>query len=84
MSNEIKHLITENGYADSKSPDVSKNCKCVFCNGKVLIQLKKKTYDSIVNRGNKRIQLVVPNMPNEDREFFISGICKECQDKIFM
>lgn len=78
-----EHIITENEYSGDSLLDTTRSEKCVFCGSNVVIKLTNKTYRKIMDRKHKSIQNLGIMLPDCDREFFISGICKHCQKDIF-
>ena len=55
--------------------------KCPFC-GKVN-EITVPTDDFMDWQCGELIQNAMPYLTPENREFLISGMCRECQDKIF-
>lgn len=56
--------------------------KCPFCRTKTEIKISAKGYVSWIN--GDVVQDAFPDMPAEDRELLISGMCYNCQDKTFI
>lgn len=69
-------------HIGNKNIKVCKTHKCLICDNIVHVHLDNETYNKIVNRDGF-IQDLLPNYSIVDREFFISGMCPACQDKIF-
>jgi len=55
--------------------------KCPFCRTKTEIKISAKGYENWIDGDS--IQTAFPDMPAEDRELLVSGICYNCQEKIF-
>lgn len=55
---------------------------CQFCGKGFTFDLSLKQIAEI-EAGVKHIQVILPEMPPETRELFISGICPKCWDEIF-
>ena len=62
---------------------VLKKYSCFGCGGLVNVHLDKETHRKIINRGNKTIQNIIPNLDISTREFFITGMCPNCQDEMY-
>ncbi len=60
---------------------IKKAKKCVICHDFVEIEMSAEGYKKYIE--GALIQDAFPNMRVEDREFLISGICKNCQKDIF-
>lgn len=61
---------------------ITQQCKC--CKGVKSIIISMEDYITWL-QGKKNIQDIFPEMSPDDREFFfISGICPDCWDKIFV
>ncbi len=60
---------------------ITKKAKCVFCHKFVEIKMPVDGYQKYLE--GELVQRAFPNMKVEDREFLISGICKDCQKSIF-
>lgn len=69
-------------HIGNKSVDVYKTHKCLFCDNIVHVHMDEETYIKVVN-GEDFIQNILPDYSLEDREFFITGMCPECQKDIF-
>lgn len=54
---------------------------CVFCGVVWACNYPTKGYDKWM--GGELIQKAMPTVPSTSREFLISGICPECQDRMF-
>ena len=61
---------------------ITKTYSCFGCKGEVHIHLDKELLNKIVNRGPTSIQRVFPSNAS-DREFFITGMCPNCQDEMY-
>lgn len=72
-------MITHIG---NKELDVCRIHKCATCDNLVHVHMTEETYKKVVNRDDL-IQNVIPNSDVVTREFFITGTCPECQDKMF-
>lgn len=81
--NKNQHIITEREFGKNKLTDKSRAENCIFCGNEVIIRLTDKTYNKILNKGTTPIQRLGINLSATDREFFISGMCKNCQKDIF-
>lgn len=57
--------------------------RCPFCKGISSVELTDEQYEAVTERGDKRIQDVVPDLSPSIRELFISGICSRCWDELF-
>ena len=55
---------------------------CIYCGTKEVYHLPAK--DVRAWRNGKLIQDALPQLPAEDREFLISGLCPKCWDKLFV
>lgn len=56
--------------------------KCPFCRTKTQITISAKGYANWINGDS--VQDAFPDMPAEDRELLITGMCYNCQDKTFI
>lgn len=58
---------------------------CPMCGKDHSMLVFEDDFNAIMNRRatGKTINEVVPNMPKEDREKFLSGYCDDCQKLIF-
>lgn len=63
---------------DCKVPAIATCCNCGTT--KVYMLPLRNT---IAWRGGMLIQEAFPDLPAEDREFLISGLCPECWNKLF-
>jgi len=65
--------------------EISYNANCKFCNKNVVIKLTSEQYKNLgkYNRGEGNIQDLLPDLSEDDREMFVSGMCPECWDKTF-
>ena len=72
-------MITHIG---NKEHGVCRIHKCATCDNLVHVHMAEETYKKVVNRDDL-IQNVIPNSDVVTREFFISGMCPACQDKMF-
>lgn len=75
MTHDKKHVIRVN---------------CPFCGQKTYVHLnaeeweKYERYFIIMERSERpAIQTIFPDMPAEDRDLLISGMCKDCQKETF-
>lgn len=67
-----------------KKLEVKITHECVFCKCERSIIVPMSDYITYL-QGERSIQDVFPEMSPDDREFFfISGICPDCWDKIFV
>jgi len=60
--------------------------ECPFCHKKHSVLLDNDDATKVINdyyQGSERIQDVLPNVANESREAFISGICLQCLEQLF-
>lgn len=58
------------------------NAKCICCGAKKVYHLPAEDVKAWCN--GKLIQEALPQLPAEDREFLISGLCPKCWDKLFI
>lgn len=72
-------MITHIG---NKEHGVCRIHKCATCDNLVHVHMTEETYKKVVNREDL-IQNVIPNSDVVTREFFVTGMCEECQDKMF-
>ena len=72
-------MITHIG---NKEHGVCRIHKCTTCDNLVHVHMNEETYKKVVNREDL-IQNVIPNSDVVTREFFVTGTCPECQDKMF-
>jgi len=58
---------------------------CRFCGKEKVIEMTYDQYDRLgkFNNGEGQIQDLLPDLPKEIREMFISGMCPECWKKLF-
>lgn len=66
-------------YADKNVTVIEKACP--FCGAKCMCGYPTDGYEKWI--GGELIQKAMPTVPSESREFLISGMCPECQEKIF-
>lgn len=55
--------------------------ECVFCRGFNLLTVPREGYDRW--KKGELIQRALPELSADEREVLISGICPECQKRIF-
>lgn len=60
--------------------------KCEICGKTFKFELTKDQYYQLQLPRKERplIQNILPNMPADDRELFISRICGKCFDNLFL
>lgn len=58
---------------------------CKFCGKDKVIKMTYSQYERLgkFNNGEGHMQDLLPDMPKEIREMFISGMCPECWEKYF-
>lgn len=66
-------------YMDSETVVLEKACP--FCGTRSMASLVTSEYENWMN--GMCIQNAMPFVPAETREFLISGMCLDCQKKIF-
>ena len=72
-------MITHIG---NKNESVYRIHNCKTCNNVVYVHMDKETYEKVINR-DEPIQNIIPNSDVVTREYFITGMCKICQDDMF-
>lgn len=58
--------------------------QCPFCNELTEHKVTKKQLEEFSKPNRKLIQEIFPEMPAEEREQLISGICPTCWNKMFV
>lgn len=66
-------------YLDKDITLIEKTCP--FCGKRCECSFPTDGYEKWM--GGELIQKAMPTVPATSREFLISGICRECQEKIF-
>lgn len=66
-------------YGDKDSVMIEKTCP--FCGERYICSFPTDGF--IKWMGGELIQKAMPTVPATSREFLMSGICRECQEKIF-
>ena len=66
-------------YGDKDSVMIEKTCS--FCGERYICSFPTDGF--IKWMGGELIQKAMPTVPATSREWLISGICRECQEKIF-
>ena len=66
-------------YGDKNIVVIEK--RCPFCGQRYTVSVPT---DGFVKwQEGELIQIAMPDVPASSREFLISGICRDCQDKVF-
>lgn len=74
--------MTNVDFTEQNDGNYTATVKCPFCGKETKIENIPAT-DLFSWRSGALIQQAFPNMPSEDRECLISGICHDCQERLF-